>query len=88
MIKSIRTLKSQRNSLIASIERMRFRLENRGHVLGVNERLSLKERIVDQTVKLLKIDENLRDEADNLLYVAYPTKEGTRKTKSFYLHAA
>ena len=88
MIKSIHTLKSQRNSLIVSIERMRSRLENRGHVLGVNERLSLKERIVDQTVKLLKVDENLRNEEDNLLHVAYPTKEGARKTKSFYLHAA
>lgn len=88
MIKSIRTLRSQRNSLIACINRMKDRLESRGHVLSVSEKLSLKERIVDQKVKLLDVSDSLQNEAVNLFFVAYTTKNGYRKTKTVYLHAA
>lgn len=88
MIKSIRTIISQSNSLIASIERMKRRLKNRGHVLSVNEKLSLKERLTSQTAKLLILNGRLRADENGRFYVSYPTRDGKRKTISYYHHAA
>lgn len=88
MIKSIRTIISQSNSLIASIERMKRRLKNRGHVLSVNEKLSLKERLASQTAKLLILNGRLRADENGRFYVSYPTRDGERKTISYYHHAA
>lgn len=82
MIKSIRTLRSQRNTLIVSIKRLRNRLEKSGHVLGVNEKLSLKERIIAQKVKLIDLNERLlseEKEADSRFYVSYTRKNGEHK---------
>jgi hypothetical protein len=88
MIKSIRTIISQSNSLITSIERMQRRLENRGHVLSVNEKLSLQERINSQKAKLRILNDSLRTSESNRFHVSYPTRDGERKTISFHLHAA
>jgi hypothetical protein len=79
MEKNLRCLKAQRNSLIASVIRMKLRLKNRGHVLGINEKLSLKERIIAQRVKLINVTKILRNETEKLFYVSYTKKDGVRK---------
>ena len=88
MEKYLRSLKAQRNSLIASLKRMKARLKNRGHVLSINEELSLKERIIAQKVQLINVTEILRNEMKKPFYVSYTTKDGVRKKMPVYCRAA